>query len=266
MVSDEVTASLAKFFEAGRGPSHDELDRLIDRAGLSSADPRRDDPVAGKMKRVRAVLWYSTKNDAEAGSALVEALIAALRAAGCFRSNDPNYPGASSVESLQAALDAVGYDLSEDGVVRPKSMEGLDGAELTEALWTYVRRARTAGADSALRIGTAKDLSEATARHVLVERIGEFPAHGNFAATLWQAYEALSLSTPARQALEMLDGDAWSSVEQAIFLLACAINRYRNEEGIGHGQPRPCIASDAQSQIAAEGSALASEVLLQALA
>src|SRR5712691_2957505 len=180
MVSDEVTASLAKFFEGGLGPSHDELDRLIERAGLGAADPRKDDPVAGKMKRVRAVLWHATENDAEAGAKLVRAVISALRAAGSFRPTEGNYAGAPAIEALQAALDALGYDLSSDGVVRPKSMEGLDGANLTEALWTYVRRARTAGDDSALKIGTAKELTEATARHALTERIGGYPTHGHF--------------------------------------------------------------------------------------
>lgn len=266
MLSDEVTAALAKFFEGGRGPSHDELDRLIERAGLGRADPRKDDAVAGKMKRIRAVLWHASENDAEAGAKAVSSLIAALRAAGSFRPSEPNYAGEATIVSLQAALDALGYELSADGTVRSKSMEGLEGAQLTDALWSYVRRARTAGDDSALKIGTAKELTEATARHVLVERIGSYPTHGNFPATLWQAYDALGLKPPTKDALEMLQGDAWERVEQAAFLLASTINRFRNEEGTGHGRPHPCLATEAQSRIAAEASALVSELLLEALA
>ena len=217
------------------------------------------------MKRIRAVLWYATENDAEAGGKLVRSVIAALRAAGSFRPSEPNYPGTATIEALQAALDALGYDLSSDGTVRSKSMEGLDGAQLTTALWAYVRRARTAGEDSALRTGTAKELTEATARHVLVERIGSYPTHGNFPATWWQAYEALGMEWPTNEALKMLQGEAWKGIEQAAFLLACAINRFRNEEGTGHGRPHQSLASGAQSRIAAEGSALVSELLLEAL-
>ena len=266
MVSDEVTAALARFFDGGLGPSHDELTRLIDRAGLGAVDPRRDDPVAGKTKRVRAVLWYASENDGEAGDKLIPALIGALRASGSFRPNEPNYVSSSVVTALQSALDAVGYQLTDDGLLRPKSMEGLEGAALTAALGVYVRRARTAGDDAALEIGSAKELCEATARHVLVERGGSYPTHGNFLTTLWQAYDALELARPTDEVTKaVLTGDAWSNVEQAAFLLACAINRFRNEEGTGHGRPHECLASEEQSRIAAEGSALVSELLLDAL-
>lgn len=265
MVSDEVTASLAKFFDGGIGPSHDELDRLVERAGLSAADPRKDDPVAGKMKRVRAVLWYASENDEEAGAKLVSALISSLRAAGSFRPAEQNYAGAATIEALRQALDAIGYDLSPDGVVSMKSIEGLESDKLTDALRAYVRRARTAGDDSALRLGTAKDLTEATARHVLIERVGTYPSHGNFPTTLWQAYDNLGLATPTQDAMNMLTGDAWQNIEQAALLLACAVNRYRNEQGTGHGRPHACLTTPEQGRIAAEASALVSELLLEAL-
>ena len=45
------------------------------------------------MKRVRAVLWYATAQDTEAGAQLVGSLLAALRAAGSFRPAESNYVG-----------------------------------------------------------------------------------------------------------------------------------------------------------------------------
>lgn len=75
---DEVAAALAVFFEGGAGPSPDTLDRLFERAGLAEVDPRRDDAVVGKMKRIRAVLWWASENDEEAGAALVKASVSAL--------------------------------------------------------------------------------------------------------------------------------------------------------------------------------------------
>lgn len=265
MISHEVASAIAKCLEEGHGPSHDELERLIDRAGLAGVDPRRTDSKVGKMKRMRAVLWYAADNDEEAGTKLIRALFPAMRAAGSFRPHDEQYAGAANIEALQAALDVVGYDLTSDGVVTPKSMEGLEGTQMTEALRTMVRRARAAGDDSALRIGTAKELTEATARHVLVERVGAYPTHGNFPATLHQAFTVLSLATPAQTDLGALAGDAWESVERAMFILACAVNRYRNEQGTGHGRPQTVSASDAQGRMAAEASALVSELLLSQL-
>jgi hypothetical protein len=63
----------------------------------------------------------------------------------------------------------------------------------------------------------------------------------------------------------IVEGDAWEGVERAAFLLGCAINRYRNEEGTGHGRPHPCLASDEQARIAAEGAALVAELILDSL-
>lgn len=132
------------------------------------------------MKRVRAVLWWASENDLAAGARLVPALVAALRAAGGFRESTEHYAGPEAVEALREALAHEGWDLLPDGMLAVQSMEGLEGAALTKALRLYVRRARAAGDDSALRIGTAKDLAEATARHVIVERGGAYPTHGNF--------------------------------------------------------------------------------------
>ena len=82
MISVEVAAALPRFFDDGKGCSHDELDRLIAGVGLQDADPRKDDQIVGKLKRVRAVLGYATENDAAAGDKLVSGLIGALRASG----------------------------------------------------------------------------------------------------------------------------------------------------------------------------------------
>jgi hypothetical protein len=65
--------------------------------------------------------------------------------------------------------------------------------------------------------------------------------------------------------MDILKGDAWSNIEQAAFLLACAVNRYRNEEGTGHGRPHASLATAEQARLAAEASALVSELLLDAL-
>lgn len=75
-MNDEVMSALARFFDEGRGPSHDEFDRLFARAGLRAADPRAaGEGTIGKMKRVRAVLGYAIDNDPEKADVLVKALV-----------------------------------------------------------------------------------------------------------------------------------------------------------------------------------------------
>ena len=265
MISDEVAGALARFFDQ-IGPSHDDLDRLFARAGVMNADPKRGSPTpVGKMKRVRGVLYWASDNDSEAGSDLVRSLIEAVRSVGGFRPGSENYPGEDAVLALQEAFANVGYELGGDGVLRARVLDGLEGADLTEALWSYVRRARSGSSDGALLVGTAKDLTEATARHVLVEKTGTYPTAAHFQATLWQAFERLGLARPDVPRLEVSGEDPWEGVEQSLFLLACAVNRYRNAEGAGHGRPHPSLATAAQGRIAAESAALVAEVLLEVL-
>ena len=259
MISDEVAGALARFFDQ-IGPSHDDLDRLFARAGVMDVDPKRGSPIpVGKMKRVRGVLYWASDNDPEAGSDLVRSLVDAVRSVGGFRPGSENYPGEDAVLALHEAFANVGYELGADGVLRARVLDGLEGADLTEALWAYVRRARSGSSDSALLLGTAKDLTEATARHVLVERTGAYPTGAHFQTTLWQAFERLGLACPDVQRIEISGVGPWEGVEQALFILACAVNRYRNAEGVGHGRPDPSLATTAQSRIAAEAAALVAE-------
>lgn len=265
MISDEVTSALARFFDQ-IGPTHDELDRLFQRTGLMNADPKRGSPEpVGKMKRVRAVLYWAADNDPEAGSDLVKALVEAVRAAGGFRPASENCPGGDAIQALQEAFLNIGYELSASGVLTARLLDGLEGEELTEALWALVRRARSGASDAGLVVGTAKDLCEATARHVLVERTGAYPSGANFQATLWQAFERAGMALPDLVTLKDQANDPWSDVERAGFLLACAVNRYRNAVGSGHGRPIASSATTSQGRIAAEASALVAEMLLKCL-
>ncbi|WP_124344071.1 hypothetical protein [Cellulomonas algicola] len=68
----ELGAVLGAFFEDGAGPSHDQLDQAVARAGLVAGDPApggrgtRGEPL-GKTKRIRTVMVYATDHDASAG-------------------------------------------------------------------------------------------------------------------------------------------------------------------------------------------------------
>lgn len=88
-----LDAVLGDFFEGGDGPSHDQLDRAVARAGLSAGDPA---PVArrsqglqlGKTKRIRQVLVHATDHDPAAGVRLAQHVVSLLRA----RSFQPTRP------------------------------------------------------------------------------------------------------------------------------------------------------------------------------
>ncbi len=262
MLNDEVMAAIARFFEDGKGPTHDELDRLIARSGLREADPRANgDALVGKMKRVRAVLGHAIDSAPDEGAAFVKRLVGAIRAVGGFRESADQYAGKRNIEALRNAFRHVGYDLDVGGELRPALLENLVGVELSAALMTYVRRARTGAADNDLVLGTAKNLEEATARHVLKERTGSYPVHGNFPTSLGQAYAVLGLSPSTVQ----LDPDPSRALQQALFLLACAVNRLRNAKGDGHGRPEASATSSLDARLSSQAAGLVAELLLATL-
>jgi len=157
-------------------------------------DPLRGDPslAIGKIKRVRAVLGTAVDRDRKAGARLVQSLVRAVRAYSGFQRGSDNYVGDDLLAEAQRAFADIGYELSPDGAIHPRRLEELEGAELTDALWAYVRRAREGAGDDALVVGTDKDLLEAVARHALVESTGGYATRENL--TIYQAFERLELS------------------------------------------------------------------------
>lgn len=267
MLSDEVVSAVARFFEAGRGPSHDELSRLFRRFGLEAADPMRRFPgeQVGKMKRVREVLSVAIDTNAPAAEQLVNGIVGSIKARGGFRSTSDEYAGEDVIEAARDAFRAQGYDLDPAGDLRPLLLNDLSGVGATEALAAYVRRAHAGSNDAALVLGTGKDLLEATARHVLVTRTGAYPSGENFPATLYQTFDRLQLALPGQVAIQSLDSNARAAMQQALWLLAIAVNRFRNEEGIGHGRPLPANVSEEEARLSIQAMALVSQLLLDAL-
>ncbi len=158
-----------------------------------------------------------------------------------------------------------GYDLDAEGHLHQATLENLDGIELTEALTTYVRRARRGAADGALLVGTGKDLLEAVARHVLVEMTGSYPQAGNFPMTLHLAFDRIDLTTPSPSVLDGLSQDPQEAIEQALWLLGVCVNRLRNAQGTGHGRPFPATVTEEEASVAIQAMGLVSELLLQKL-
>jgi len=165
MLSPEIASVIPRFFDAGKGPSHDELTLLFRQTGLAGADPGVSGPGGpiGKMKRVRRVLIFALDEHPDAGARLVRQLVDMVRGSGGFHPGTEDYIGDATVAAARRAFADVGYDLDVGGHLRPATFENLEGGELTEALWAYVRRARSGASDSPQVVGTAKDLAEAVA-------------------------------------------------------------------------------------------------------
>src|SRR5205823_1699074 len=115
---------------------------------------------------------------------------------GGFRPESSNFVGAEALANAQAAFAAEGFILGSDGALSRRLLETLQGVETTVILEQYIKRALAGSEDDALVVGVAKDLLEATAAHVLVERYGTYSTSSNFPTLLGQAFTALGLATP----------------------------------------------------------------------
>ena len=147
--------------------------------------------------------------------------------------------------------------------MRPILLDGLSGADLTEALDVYVRRAKHGSLDAALVTGTGKDLLEATAAHILMERWDGYSIRSNFPALLGQAFVAVDLATPQDK---IKPGEPpQRRLERALYEVGCAVNHLRNKEGPGHGRPWLPSISDTEAKVAIEIMGVIAERLLIAL-
>ncbi|MEZ5099396.1 MAG: abortive infection family protein [Thermoleophilia bacterium] len=268
-LTDAIVQAIADLFDADRRPAHSDLDRLFARAGLQAGDPRQNNPslMIGKRKRVLGVLTYALDNDRAAGARLVAQLLATIRGIGGFDPNSDDYVGAEVVRNARTAVRDQGYDLSDDGHLRPLSLEGLEGAELSDALGLYVRRARSGHQDAALVAGTGKDLLEAVARHVLVSERGSYDERMNFPMTLFHAFYVRDLATPPGDLLsaweQKLDSDPRRRLEQTLYLVGLAVNKLRNAQGTGHGRPFMPAVTEREAKLAIESMGLVAELLLE---
>jgi hypothetical protein len=211
-----IASAVAELVEAQSPLSHDQLDRLFTSSPLQNEDPAPGGQgMVGKLKRARFVLGAAVARDPVAGSKLAAEMLAMLGTAGWLDPDSESSAGIERIRHLQTAYGAEGWQVSEDGAIVPRVVDQLSGAELDAALGQILRRARRGALDAALVTGSGKDLLEAVARQVLVKHTGAYPQHGNFAATLYQAFDRLSLPTPPQNDMaafrSALDSDALSA-------------------------------------------------------
>lgn len=265
-LSDAIVFAVARLVDDAqsemRQPSHSDLDFQINRAQLAAGDPKAQGQMVGKAKRVRGVLSWAIEQSPQNGGKFVSSLLAFLRSSGGFRQTSPNYCGSEPITNAISAFRSEGFTLSPDGELTSQLLENLSGTDLTEALLLYVKRAKQGAEDAALLTGTGKDLLEATAAHILVERNGSYSERLNFEALLGMAFVALGLATPQHP---IQPGEApQRKAERGMFLLAVGLNAMRNKLGTGHGRPWLPTITDTEAKAAIQFMGTIVEWLLHA--
>jgi len=251
-VNDEVIVAVSRLVDDAqsvtREPSHSDIEFEITRACLTAGDPKSQGQTVGKAKRVRATLSWALENAPDRAEVFVAALIGMLRGKGGFRKASPNFVGDDAIIDAAEAFRREGFVLSRDGELRPTSLDTLSGSQLTDALESYVRRARRGSEDAALVVGVGKDLLEATAAHVISERFGHYPQQANFPTLLGQAFVAVGMTTP--QTPQTAGESPQCRLHRALYEAGCAVNALRNKQGTGHGRPWLPTVSDGEAHAA----------------
>lgn len=227
---------------------------------MTAGDPISSGQTVGKAKRLRAVLNWAVENDPGKGGKFAITLLGVVKGSGGFREDSPNYVGDASIIDARDALASDGYVLEMDGSLRPLLLDALSGAQLSKALEVYVRRAKRGATDAALVTGTGKDLLEATAKHVLVQKFGVGPTTLNFPTVLAQAFMAAGLAVSREPT-----SSANQRLEAALFELGCAVNALRNATGTGHGRPFLPSVNESEARAAIEAMGVISERLLASI-
>ncbi|MBU2851188.1 abortive infection family protein [Acidithiobacillus ferrivorans] len=267
-LTDAIVVAVSQLVDDSQGdrrdPAHSDIEFQIDNAGLEPADPgRKNSKPVGKSKRVRGTLSWALSSNPSAGEKLVAGLVATVQGHGGFRATSINYCGAEAIANLVSAFAAQGWDLLPDGSLQPKVLDSLSSRELTAALRAYADRAQRGALDSPLLAGTAKDLLEATASHVLVQKWGSYPSTSNFPTLLGQAFTALGFATPSDA---IASGEpVHKRMERAAYELGCALNAMRNKEGTGHGRPWLSSITPAQAKFSVESMGNIASLMLDAL-
>jgi hypothetical protein len=248
--------------EERRAPTHSQIDFLVGRANLAAGDPKSQGQVVGKAKRIRAVLSWALTNNPAQGESLVEGIVSYLRSCGGFRQDSSNFIGIEAIKNAIAAFRVEGFTLTNDGELHATVLDNLSGVQMTVALQGYIRRAQRGAEDAALLTGTAKDLLEATAAHVLVERQGAYPTRTNFEGLLGMAFASVGLATNLHTV--QASDPPHRKVERAMFELALGLNALRNKQGTGHGRPWLPTVTAVQANNAVRFMGNIAELLLHA--
>ncbi len=266
-VNDTIIYSLARLVDDAqkdrRDPSHSDIAFQIKRANLTEADPNKEGTPVGKAKRVRGVLHWAIENDIQKAEIFVAGIISSVKSCGGFRDGSPNYVGTEAITDLSSALKPEGYILGADGTISPVALDNLSGKKLTEALRSYVNRAKKGIEDSALVVGTSKDLMEAVAAHAIQELWGSYPTTANFPSLLGQAFTALEMSTPEQG--QQPGEHQRCRMERALYETACSVNNLRNKQGSGHGRPWIPDLRPVEAKAAVEAIGIISELMLDNL-
>ena len=249
-----LARSLADFWAGGAGPTHNEVTDVLDTFGADVADGPKRERVSAAIKAI----------DHEDVVPLVEELIELLRCDGAFDRTSPYAADEAKCEQLSESLKPYRITLLDDGKTERGLGSFVDASTLPDesAVREHVQRLRLAlgEGDSALLLGSSKELLESTAKIVL-GRVGETPP-AKYPALVTRALEVLMLHSKSAPEQREDVMDPVRKILGGVIQIAMEINELRSERGTGHGRAEAPVRLTSRHGRLAAGAALVVATLM----
>lgn len=258
-----VARAIARFWEGGVGPSHNDLDEVFGDFGILEHITG-----ASKRERVAEAIRFST---ADLRPHLAIELIALLRQRDMLDPENEHFPGDAAVDELRDSLGHLGLRLDDEkGQTDLVSFVGdhLQGVRDLPAVREHIERIQRAVGykDASLVVGSAKELIETTTKVVLTETGTEFDPNEDLAWLNKQALTALGLHKNSVMRGDDV-GTTTASILGSLSQIALRVNDFRNADGTGHGRTEPSNIrlTDRHARMAAGAAAVYCTMLLDTL-
>ena len=243
-----LARALADFWAGGAGPTHAEIDDVFETLGVDAESGSKRDRVSSAIKLAGRQELLP----------VVEELLELLRTYGAFNVSGHWIATALQHERLAESLQPYGITLLGDGNINTDLGSLVDGSTLPDeaAVRDHVRRMQLAlgQGDSALLLGSSKELLESTAKIVL-DRVGETPP-AKYPALVTRALDVLMLhpkSAPTQREEVM---QPVRKILGGVLQIAMEINKLRSERGTGHGRAEAPVHLTSRHGRLAAGAAL----------
>ena len=223
-----LARAVADFWAGGLGPPHGDITDVLD---LFEVDVE----WGTKRDRVSAAIKQVSHQDLVP---FVDDLLELFRRDRVFELSKDWAGDDNTREGLAESLASYGITLLEDGRIKKGLGSLVDVPTLpdTAAVREHAERLRLAIAegDSALLLGSSKELLESTAKIVLA-RVGETPP-ARYPALVSRALRVLMLHPKSEPTQREVEIKSVRTILGGVLQIAIEINNLRNERGTGHGR------------------------------
>jgi hypothetical protein len=262
LAGERITNAVSKFCFNGAGPSHRTISVVLVGAGLG--DDFKYNPEGGgptKQQRIESAFARSRRRPGSS-KMLLEGLL------GLF-ANDALLESAGNesedFQSLKKALAARRFFVDDQLKIRRFGAVDLESGG-RPALDQQLARMRRADGDTALLLGTSKEVLESTAKLVLEQVQGldrEVLNKMNFPQIWALSRECLGVM-PKQVDVNQPNHATIRKLYQAIWQIAEQVNELRNDQGTGHGDTLPIGISEALAKLIVREVCVVSEFMLDA--